>query len=527
MEPTKSLLGPDDDNRVAGEVVIKVSGASAAAVSARIPRGPARLAASVPTATGVESLDNVLRELGCQAITAVHGPMAAPALMAVGEERALELSGTLRVRVAPDVDLDEAVSKLRRLPEVAQAEPNRWRFAQTTTPNDPMFGLEWGLQKIRAPEAWDTQRGDRSIPVAVVDTGVDLDHPDLAAQLLPGQDLVDLTGVAPDPGTHFEGDVLTRDSDPQDEVDHGTHVAGTISALTDNAEGVAGVSWFCSMIPVRVLARIVVDADGSVSGTGTSVDIAAGIRWAADNGAKVINLSLGGFADTFVERDAVAYAVTQDVVVVAAMGNENTTTPSFPAAYPGVIAVGAIDQNDQRASFSNRGPHISVVAPGVDVRSTLLDDTYGDLSGTSMATPHVAGLAGLLRSCNPGLTAAQVRDLLRSTARPLRDSPSDLVPNVSYGSGLVDAKATVDVACGGLPIPALPYPGRLLRHPPLMPGADVFAWQQRMSDRGFVIGVDGLYGPQSKGVCTSFQQQQGLQVDGVVGPITWAATFGP
>ncbi len=294
--------------------------------------------------------------------------------------------------------------------------------------------------------------------MGVVDTGVDLDHPELAPLLLPGQDMVDLAGAAPPPGTHFEGDWTARDDSPQDEVGHGTHVAGTIACATNNTFGVAGVTWSCRILPVRVLARVVENAPPHrVRGTGSAVDIAAGIRWAVDHGAQVINLSLGGYSDTFVERDAVAYAVAHGVVVVAAMGNDDTNTPSYPAGYPGVVAVGATDQMDRRAPFSNTGPHIAVSAPGVDVLSTVWDDGFASLSGTSMASPHVAGVVALIRSCNSSLSADEVGTILRETARPLRDAPADPVPNDRYGAGLVDAGAAVARACaGGGPMPTQP-----------------------------------------------------------------------
>jgi Subtilase family len=197
---------------------------------------------------------------------------------------------------------------------------------------------------------------------------------------------------------------------------------------------------------VRVLARIRETATGRISGSGSAANIAAGIRWAVDHGARVINMSLGGYGDTTVEREAVAYAISHGVVVVAAMANDNTNNPSFPAAYPDVIAVGATDSADHRASFSNFGPHIDVAAPGVGVQSTYWDDTYASLSGTSMASPHVAGVAALVLSRNASLSADQVGNIIRSTAKPLRDNPADPVPNDYYGSGLVQAGAAVQAA---------------------------------------------------------------------------------
>jgi hypothetical protein len=243
---------------------------------------------------------------------------------------------------------------------------------------------------------------------------------------------------------------MGRDNDPQDEVWHGTHVAGTIACASNNGVGVAGVTWNCRIMPVKVMTRLVDIANPNrVSGIGTAADIAAGIRWAVDNGARVLNMSLGGESDTQVERDAIAYAIAKGAVVVAAMGNafKQGNPTSYPAAYPDVVAVGAITQADQRAPFSQTGPHIDVVAPGVGILSTVWDDGYASMQGTSMASPHVAGVAALILSCNANLTGSQVADIIRQTARPLRDNPADPVPNDSYGYGCVDANAAVQRAC--------------------------------------------------------------------------------
>jgi len=522
-----SLFGPDADNRVPGEVILKVATAAAPLV-ASLGVGPARLIeGTLPSSLGSPALDAILQELGATGLRAVHGALESASAGGAIAAAAGELSRVLVVELPAEADLDAAAASLQEAGDVVMAaEPNRFREAMATTPNDPMFNLEWGLATIHAPDAWDAQRGDPSVVVAVIDTGIDLDHPDLAANLGSGQDLVDLKDVPPGAGFHYEGDVLTRDDVPEDEVGHGTHVAGTIAAVTDNATGVAGVAWDVRLMPVRVLARVVRDADGFVTGTGTAVDIAAGIRWAVDNGASIINMSLGGYGDTFVERDAVAYAVASNVVVVAAMGNDNTSSPMFPAAYPGVLAVGAIDQGEQRASFSNTGSHIGVVGPGVGIRSTFLNGGFDDLSGTSMATPHVSGVAALVRSADSSLTAAQVRDRLRSTARPLRDTAGDPVPNERYGMGVVDAAAAIEAAPTPPSTPPA-WPGRNFRFPPLTIGDDVALWQGRMNERGFGLVVDGKYGPKSKAACIEFQQQQGLDADGIVGPLTWDATFAP
>jgi Subtilase family len=318
-------------------------------------------------------------------------------------------------------------------------------------PNDPSFANQWGLSKINCPAAWNRTTGAGNVVVAVIDTGVDLDHPELAPLLVPGTDMVDLGANPTAPaGFRFEGDFQGRDNVPQDEVGHGTHVAGTIACLSNNGLGVAGVTWACRIMPVRVLARIVnINNSADVRGTGSAADIASGIRWAVDNGARVLNLSLGGTTDTQVERDAIAYAIAHGAVVVAAMGNafQQGNPTSFPAAYPNVVAVGAIDSGDHRANFSQTGAHIDIAAPGVGILSTVWNDGFTTMSGTSMASPHVAGVAALILSCNGNLSGPQVADILRQTARPLRDVATDPVPNISYGFGCVDAAAALMRAC--------------------------------------------------------------------------------
>lgn len=468
-------LGPDFDNRVPGELLVKLSRSGEMSITESIPSGPIRrVFGELPTHFGSADLDKAIDELEVISISKVHSSMPNLLMSEIGENISDELPGivlrkpgqtrmatiaeemnsTYRIRFSADKDLDEAVKKLSSVESVTEVSPNYFRFA-FVTPNDPMFSIEWGLAKINCPDAWNRNTGSPSVVVAVVDTGIDLDHPDLRANLVPGFDAVDLVGVTPRPGWRFEGDFLTRDNDPQDEVGHGTHVAGTIAALTNNATGVAGVTWNCKLMPVKVLARMVRNSDGAVTGTGTGVDIAAGIRYAADHGAHIINMSLGGPNDTFVERDAVSYAVGKGCTVIAAMGNDDISSPSYPAAYPDVVAVGAINQSEQRVSKantggawgSNTGPHIDVVAPGISIRSTDWNNIYSNKSGTSMATPHVSGVAALIKSCNSSLTGTQIAQILRDTARALKDNPSDPVPNNQYGYGLIDAKTAVSRAC--------------------------------------------------------------------------------
>ncbi|MCJ8011402.1 S8 family peptidase [Paenibacillus sp. KQZ6P-2] len=275
-------------------------------------------------------------------------------------------------------------------------------------PNDLLFAkYQWNLPAIETNQAWDLSKGSSDVIVGVVDTGVDLNHPDLHGQLLTGYN------------------VINPDSAPLDDVGHGTHVSGIIGALVNNNEGVAGISWYNKMLPVKVLDK---------SGSGTTYAVAEGIIWATDNGAKVINMSLGNYADSQFLHDAVKYAYDRDVVLVSASGNDNTERPGYPAAYPEVLAVAATDSNMKRASYSNFGDYIDVAAPGTNIASTFPGNQYAALSGTSMASPHVAAMAALIRSANPGLSNKQIMEIMRSSTIDLGPKGKDKY----YGYGQVD-----------------------------------------------------------------------------------------
>ncbi len=428
------------------------------------------MAEDAPKALGVASIDKILKKYGTRMINRLHGPIPTSTLTnAATSEVSEELISTMRVRFDGNDDPEKVAKELKKAADVTDASAEYYRFS-SASPNDPDFGQLRGMRAINAPAAWDRTTGCSNVVVAVLDTGVDLNHPDLQPNLVQGRDMVDLPGATPPPGFRFEGDNVGRDSIPQDEVGHGTHVAGTIGAVGNNGTGVVGVCWDVKLMPVKVLTRIVNIADPiRVSGTGSSADVAAGIRWAVDNGADILSLSLGSLSSTFVERDAVAYAVAKGVLVVAAMGNHQLTNPdalSFPAAYPDVLSVGAVNQAKQRAPFSVRSPHIDVVAPGVGIRSTDWDDTYSSKSGTSMATPHVAGLAALIKCCNDSLTADQIADIIRQTAEPLHENPGDPVSSDWYGFDLIDAEKAIGRACPQIVRPCIPCPPCIIPPPP-------------------------------------------------------------
>lgn len=451
LENKRNIFTTEDSDIVQGEILLQLDSNAAATVTSSIPKGPTRGATGIGVnAFGISELDAALSKLGVTSVVRLHPP--APVFSAA-KALAAPMAETFRVTFERRTQVSKAVEQLSEVNGVLFAEANRYRETYAV-PNDPSYPAQWGLAKINCPAAWDRTTGSANVVVAVIDTGIDLDHPELAPLLVPGMDMVDLgINPTPPPGFRFEGDFQGRDSVPQDEVGHGTHVAGTIACLSNNGVGVAGVTWNCRIMPVRVLARIANIANpGDVRGVGSAADIAAGIRWAVDNGARILSLSLGGPTDTQVERDAIAYAIAHGAVVVAAMGNGGpNATASYPGAYPDVVAVGAIDQTDHLATFSQVGPHIDLVGPGVGILSTVWDNGYATMSGTSMATPHVSGVAALVLSCNSNLTGPQVADILRQTARPLRDAPTDPVPNDRYGFGCVDAEAAVNRACPARP----------------------------------------------------------------------------
>ncbi|MFD2116101.1 S8 family peptidase [Paenibacillus yanchengensis] len=270
---------------------------------------------------------------------------------------------------------------------------------ETIIPNDVLYSTyQWNLPSIATEKGWNITKGNEGVIVAVLDTGVEATHPDLIGRLVSGANMID------------------NSKNPTDNVGHGTHVAGIIGATVNNKEGVAGVSWYNKIMPIKVLDD---------SGAGSSYSVAQGVIWAVDQGAKVINMSLGNYANSQFLHDAIKYAYAQDVVLIAASGNDNTVRPGYPAAYPEVFAVAATNSQKERAPFSNYGDYIDVAAPGESIASTYPGHQYAALSGTSMATPHVSALAGLIRSVNPDLSNEEVMNIIRNTSIDLGNPGKD------------------------------------------------------------------------------------------------------
>jgi len=304
------------------------------------------------------------------------------------------------------------VDRLTSADAVKYAEENVELTAQVA-PNDPRFDDQYADQMVNAPEAWDTTFGDGSVSVAVVDQGVKYDHPDLDGNM---------DGSVSNYGYDFVDDDGDPYPDSMADEYHGTHVAGIAAAEIDNGEGVTGVG-NSSVLSGRALSE---------EGSGSTADIADAVTWAADQGADVINLSLGGGGYTDTMKNAVSYATDNGALVVAAAGNDGQGSVSYPAAYSECLAVSALDPDETLADYSNYGSDIELAAPGTNVLSTWTDDAYDSISGTSMATPVVAGVAGLALA-EWDLTNAELRSHLKNTAVDVGLSSDQ------QGSGRVDA----------------------------------------------------------------------------------------
>ncbi len=360
--------------------------------------------------------------------------------------------GIVRLSV-PESHLAQRITWLQADPRVAWAEPNYLVYPDLT-PNDPLYASSQSsyLSRLQVESAWDVTIGRPGVIIAVLDTGVEMSHPDLAAGIWTNPGEIPDNGLDDD-GNGFVDDVhgwdfADEDNDPSDDYWHGTHVAGIAAARINNATGIAGMAGGVTIMPVDVFR----------GGIGTYADLIQAIVYAADNGADVINMSLGALSYSRGEEAAVDYAWERGAVLVAAAGNNGNDAWHYPAAHAHVIGVAATDGYDRRAGFSSYGPFVAVSAPGVAVMSSVLGGEYGLGSGTSMATPHVSGLAALILSRNPTLTNEQVRAIIESTANDL----GALGRDPFYGFGRINAAR----ALAAVPLPPDPLPTPPPRQPP-------------------------------------------------------------
>jgi hypothetical protein len=400
------VLAAREDRRLLGLLsalalaVLSLPSLGRADESARTRRVPGRLVVRARTGLGRDALSAALRHCGARRVTAVEA-----------------LAAT--VIDVPDDELSAIEATLRRSGLFKSVERDYLAHI-AEQPNDPYYTAQWGVPRIGAPAAWDLSSGAGAV-VAVVDTGIDDSHPDLQGRVLPGYDFVN------------------GDADPQDDNGHGTHMSGIIAAQRDNGIGIAGVAPDAMLLPVKVL-----DAQGS----GAYSAVASGITYAVDHGARVLNLSLTGPAQSSVLQDAVDYATAHDAVVVAAAGNEGSGLPDYPAAATGAVAVAAIDQDDAHAAFSNYGSWIAVAAPGVDIVTTSIGGTYASSSGTSPAAAFGSAVFALLFAADPTLSRLDAIQRVERGAVDLGDPGWD----PEFGSGRVDAYgALVPGGTGALP----------------------------------------------------------------------------
>nr|QNO52788.1 hypothetical protein HGGDFBBL_00020 [Methanosarcinales archaeon ANME-1 ERB6] len=325
----------------------------------------------------------------------------------------LEKYGVLDINEALNCILVKAPEKEKvlaeSLAEVKYVEKNKLVHV-LYTPNDSYYPSQWGLKRINADKAWDIEKGSKNVTLAILDTGIDYGHEDLG---------------------NYAGsfDFVNNDSDPLDDHGHGTAVAGVAAAFIDNERGIAGIA----QVDILVLKVL------NETGWGTDWDVARAITYAANHSANVISMSFGGDSSALME-DACDYAWNNNSLLVAASGNGNSSV-LFPAACHSVIAVGATDEDDERASYSNFGPELELVAPGNGIRTTHPDNSYTYYRGTSIATPHVSGVAALLKSKHAKLSNEKIRERLRTTAEDLGEEGKDDY----YGYGMVNAYAALGI----------------------------------------------------------------------------------
>lgn len=316
-------------------------------------------------------------ESSFRALVASHGGRESSAIHAIG----------VRVVSLPAGAAERALAALQTSGLATFAEHDFPVQATASSPNDPYFtaGLQWHLEKIQAARGWDYSTGSPAVIIAIVDSGVDATHPDLAGKVLPGYDFI------------------ANDEDATDEFGHGTAVAGIAAAASNNGVGIAGVSWGAAILPVRVL---------DASGAGSYSNVINGIIFAADCGARIINLSLAGGSPSEALQAAIDYAWAKGALVVAAAGNTGSTAITYPAACRNVLAVSATDASDLRPAWSSYGNWLDLAAPGENIVVLRLDGSYTTASGTSFSAPIVSGVVSLMASANPSLSNVALSDLL-------------------------------------------------------------------------------------------------------------------
>jgi hypothetical protein len=400
--------------------------------------------------SGIPAVDNILKLSAVQKISNTFQLAIAHPVYDIHHK---ELEKWKTFEFESSKDMRRALFALASLDEIEYVGENQ-AFKLDYVPNDPQINEQWALAKMGVFDAWDIETGSKDVLIAVIDTGIDYLHPDLVNNIWTNEieDLdhngylsdADLNGVDDDgngfvddvfgwdftdaPNYPDGGDYLTPDNDPMDEFGHGTGVAGIIAAKANNGFGIAGLAHHCKIINLRAFTS---------GGNGEEDDVASAILYAINNGAKIINMSWG---DVFVSRvvdDVIRYATSKGVVLVASAGNSSTEKIHYPSGFEGTISVGATNQEDNLAGFSNFGPSVDLVAPGVDILTTAFDSKFTQSNGTSFAAPFVSAAAALLLSQNPDIGASVVRGNLLKSAVDLGPTGWDEM----YASGRLDVNS--------------------------------------------------------------------------------------
>jgi serine protease len=378
-----------------------------------------------------------VRDSGTLYLPSLGLSVAAVSALPALEEDPVGLNRIVRLPGLDAATTAKWIAALTHLPEVEWVEipPARSTFID---PNDPDTDLLWALDKVEAPAAWNLHQCQGTVLLAVVDTGCQRDHPDLAANLYTNiAEQQGQAGVDDDGNGYIDDiqgyDVRDQDNNPGPEpgdISHGTHTSGTAACVTNNNTGVASIGWNPRLLPVRA---------------GHSRSISAGIEgihFALASGARIISCSWGGDSYSFYEQTVIEGALAAGSLVVAAAGNNGNTVPHYPATYEGVLAVSSLDENDILAPGSTRGHWVELAAPGVDIWSTINGSSYGSKSGTSMATPQVAALCALVASLHPGWSPQQIREQVIFTC----DSVDNLNPGAAglLGRGRINARRSLE-----------------------------------------------------------------------------------
>ncbi|MCK5534744.1 S8 family serine peptidase, partial [bacterium] len=354
-----------------------------------------------------------------------------------------------KISLPPNTTLEELSEIYKNCPEIELVEPNHI-YDICSSPNDPYYNSStswgqsyrdmWGLHKIGLSHAWEIEKGNASIIVAVVDTGIDHTHPDITHNIWHNSGEIPDNGIDDDHNGYIDDTIgwnfTNNSNDPKDGQGHGSHIAGTIAGITNNATGISGISWNSQIMSVKGI---------SDNGWGTAADLANSIKYAADNGANIINLSWGGIGTSWIIKEALDYAYSKGCIIVAAAGNSNQDVNTFfPANYEKAITVAATNFLDEKTFFSNYGTKIDVAAPGMDILSLKAEGTvtsgvvgtnYCRLSGTSMSAPHVCGIAALILSRHPDYTNEKIATLITCSADDLGEEGKDIY----FGWGRINA----------------------------------------------------------------------------------------